>query len=255
MARGATLHKDRGHRHKLSVGVEFVTVMRDRVFKTGLGVGRISASYLFSALRNVHRPFFTDILSSPLPIARLSPLSLSFFSSLFQLRLVFFGHERWVTGGIIHIRSFLSNFFLFLPLLFLLSATPIFLRRARGRVRRISGTGIFEIHCASVSFTRRRARLPFQWLFPLFPGGISEEIVRTIWFEVHLENSFPLLFRFFFFFFLFSLPSWFEIFFSSWVPPRCAFLRTDLGEMVYSRGFFRSRKRKFWIYTSNGIFF
>ena len=118
MARGATLHKDRGHRHKLSVGVEFVTVMRDRVFKTGLGVGRISASYLFSALRNVHRPFFTDILSSPLPIARLSPLSLSFFSSLFQLRLVFFGHERWVTGGIIHIRSFLSNFFLFLPLLF-----------------------------------------------------------------------------------------------------------------------------------------
>lgn len=136
MARGATLHKDRGHRHKLSVGVEFVTVMRDRVFKTGLGVGRISASYLFSALRNVHRPFFTDILSSPLPIAPLSfSLSLFFFSFSTSSRFL---RPRVVgnRGGIIHIRSFLSNFFL---LLFFLPSPPPPTFDVLVDVRRISG--------------------------------------------------------------------------------------------------------------------
>lgn len=171
MARGATLHKDRGHRHKLSVGVEFVTVMRDRVFKTGLGVGRISASYLFSALRNVHRPFFTDILSSPLPIARLSPLSLSFFSSLFQLRLVFFGHERWVTGGIIHIRSFLSNFFLFLPPPFPSLRHPhVPSTRSWTRSKDI-GNGNFRDPLRERFIHQEESQTAFSMAFPIVPRG------------------------------------------------------------------------------------
>lgn len=64
------------HRHKLSQGVEFVTVMRDRVFKTGLGVRRISAPYLF-ALQNVRRPFFSDVLSFFPPLPFFSPLSVT----------------------------------------------------------------------------------------------------------------------------------------------------------------------------------
>lgn len=126
-----------GHRHKLSQGVEFVTVMRDRVFKTGLGVGRISAPYL---LRNVHRPFFSDVpnlsFSGPLPCRLFFPSS---------------GATAPNCGGIIYIRSFQTNFFLRSPF--------------RGDVRNVRGYPLFTdiewfIDPLRERSFRRRSRLP-----------------------------------------------------------------------------------------------
>lgn len=88
------------HRHKLSVGVEFVTVMRDRVFKTGLGVASTGSQRRISSDCETCIVHFSAT-SSPLFFSLLvsSSCFLSFFPFFFfilhsPLRFVAVGNRR-----------------------------------------------------------------------------------------------------------------------------------------------------------------